>query len=215
MPRGVDSPAQPFDERCRSVNMGLSSRSPGPEVDEGTQAEGASLSRGTDLESDGSCTYAPASGDPKTLALHEPMMIALLAQCAVATVHRATAAERTIVSQAHELASRGAAGTEARTARTELADAVAVRVVERLGEGTVGDVREASRQGRTLVTEASVLDDVALMERVARRLRRFVRGLVDRTVEVAPEPAPPRIDDPTRALARRLLARSGFVRGQP
>jgi hypothetical protein len=143
------------------------------------------------------------------------MMLELLADCTRAMVRRAETAERTIVSQAHELASRGAAGTEARTARAELADAVAVRVVERLGGGTVDDFREASRQGRTLVTEASVLDDVALMERVARRLRRFVRGLVDRTVEVAPEPAPPRIDDPTRALARRLLARSGFVRGQP
>src|SRR5271170_5588068 len=56
MPRGVDSPAQPFGERCRSVSMGLSSRPPGSEVDEGIQPERLSLSRGTE-ESDGpACT---------------------------------------------------------------------------------------------------------------------------------------------------------------
>ena len=194
--------------------MGFSARTAGPELDEGIQPERLSLSWGTDLESDGACAYAPASGDPETLALHEPMMIALLAQCAVATVTRAETAERTILGLAHELAARNGAGAEARTVRTELADAVARRVVERLGEGAGDDAREPSRQGRTPVTEASILDDVALMERVSRRLRRFVQGLVNRTVEVAPEPVAPSIDDPTRALARRLLARSGFVRGE-
>jgi hypothetical protein len=158
---------------------------------------------------------ASVDGDAEPIVLHEPMMLALLASCTKAMVKRAETAERTIVSLARELAVRRAAGTEDRTARTELADAVAERVVERLGRGTIDDAREASNQGRTRITEASILDDVALVERVARRLRRFVRGLVDRTVEVVPEPAPPRIDDPTRALARRLLARSGFVRGQP
>jgi hypothetical protein len=64
---------------------------------------------------------------------------------------------------------------------------------------------------RTRVTEKMILDDVLLVERVARRLRRFVSGLVTRTIEVVPAP-PPVIDDATREKARRALARSGFVR---
>jgi hypothetical protein len=68
---------------------------------------------------------------------------------------------------------------------------------------------------RTRVTRDAILRDVAMMERLARRLRRFMMGLAEGTVEVDPEPRPPPIDDPTRALARRLLARSGFVKVKP
>jgi hypothetical protein len=93
-----------------------------------------------------------------------------------------------------------------------LADAVAVRVTELLADAAVAGEPRESRLGRTRVTEGAILSDVAVLERVARRLRRFVRSLVNRSVEVVAEPTPPRIDDPTRALARHLLARSGFVR---
>lgn len=70
-------------------------------------------------------------------------------------------------------------------------------------------------RARTRVTRDAVLRDVAMMERLARRLRRFMMGLTDGTVEVHLDPRPPPIDDPTRALARRLLARSGFVKVKP
>jgi hypothetical protein len=84
------------------------------------------------------------------------------------------------------------------------------RVVAELLEG--GPTPLAADRGR--ITEASILEDVVLVERVARRLRRFVQGIVTRTVEVTPVPQeePPPIDDVTRAKARRALARSGFVK---
>ena len=59
-------------------------------------------------------------------------MHGLLAACAVAMVKRAETAERTIVTQAHELSVRGAARRHASTAQAALADAVAERVSARL-----------------------------------------------------------------------------------
>jgi len=76
--------------------------------------------------------------------------------------------------------------------------------------------RAAISAGRTRVTEASILEDVVLVERAARRLRKFVTGLTDKTVEIAPPPkelSPS--DEAMRERARRALARSGFVRIKP
>jgi hypothetical protein len=84
-------------------------------------------------------------------------------------------------------------------------------VTARDDSAVVGPATSRHQHG-TPVTEASILSDVALVERVTRRLRRFVKGLVNRTLEIAPPLAVPTIDDPTRAHARRLLARSGFMR---
>jgi hypothetical protein len=65
----------------------------------------------------------------------------------------------------------------------------------------------------TQVTQKSVLEDVLVLERTARKLRRFVAGISNRTVEIAPLPREPRpIDEATREKARRALAKSGFVR---
>jgi hypothetical protein len=73
-------------------------------------------------------------------------------------------------------------------AEPDLADAVADRVVARLGVAAADlpAACERAQVQRTRVTEASVLDDVALLERAARRLRRFVRAIVTRTIEVTP-----------------------------
>jgi hypothetical protein len=112
------------------------------------------------------------------------------------------------------LASAGYTSTQGPSAVPALANAVADRVIERLGLAT-GDVAAAGapkHAGRTRVTEATILDDVVLVERVARRLRRFVQGLMNRTIEVTPAALPPAIDDVTREKARRALARSGFAR---
>lgn len=154
--------------------MGLSSRPPGSELDEGIQPEGLSRARGTELESGGSSAYAPTSGDPGPLALHEPMIIALLAQCAVATVHRATAAERTIVSQAHELSARGQAG---------LADAVAIRVAERLGEGPAASTAGTTKRGTSprgdgrYLSASDIADELAISRAEAYRLVRQMFAL--------------------------------------
>jgi len=68
---------------------------------------------------------------------------------------------------------------------------------------------EASRK----VTQKSILEDVLVLERAARKLRKFVTGISNRTVEMAPAPKEPRpIDEATRERARRALAKSGFVR---
>lgn len=65
----------------------------------------------------------------------------------------------------------------------------------------------------TQVTQQSVLDDVLVLERAARKLRKFVTGISNRTVEMAPPPKEPQpIDEATREKARRALAKSGFVR---
>jgi hypothetical protein len=79
---------------------------------------------------------------------------------------------------------------------------------------TAFDEPEAPHVPRTRITQATILQDVAAMERAARRLRRFVQGLAKCTVEVEPGPAatPPVIDEVMQARARRALARSGFVR---
>lgn len=101
--------------------------------------------------------------------------------------------------------------------RELLASVVADRVVEAL---RVAEQREDSLASpdehlgsRTPLTETAILSEIALVERVARRLRRFVRGLTNKTITVAPEAKPPamHIDDVTRAKARRALARSGFI----
>ena len=65
----------------------------------------------------------------------------------------------------------------------------------------------------TQVTQKSILEDVLVLERAARKLRKFVTGISNRTVEMAPAPKEPRpIDEATRERARRALAKSGFVR---
>ncbi len=76
------------------------------------------------------------------------------------------------------------------------------------------DEPEPPHVPRARITQAAILQDVAAMERAARRLRRFIQGLAKCTVEVVPPPAatPPVIDEVMQARARRALARSGFVR---
>jgi hypothetical protein len=110
---------------------------------------------------------------------------------------------------------------------TELPDPVsterslaALAHAQRVVDGPPDDASDpldasAPFHARTRVTRDAILRDVAMMERLARRLRRFMMGLAEGTVEVDPGPRPPLIDDPTRALARRLLARSGFVKVKP
>jgi hypothetical protein len=108
----------------------------------------------------------------------------------------------------------------AREAAERRLTAVLDLVADRLEDAAVTDTAtgrglDACPTARARVSEASILDEVALVERVMRRLRRFVQGLVTRSIEVEPAPPPAQIDDPTRALARRLLERSGFVRVDP
>jgi len=101
-----------------------------------------------------------------------------------------------------------------------LAAAVAERVVERLGavigeEGVPIPAEDVTPRARTRISEATILSDVAVIERAARRLRCFVRTVVSRAIEVAPTPPAPPVGDSARTLARRLLARSGFVSEDP
>lgn len=99
-----------------------------------------------------------------------------------------------------------------------LADAIADRVLDRLGvaDGDVAAHHGSNHVGRARVTCESILHDAVLVERVGRRLRRFVLGIATRAVEVVVDAdAAPPIDEVTREKARRALARSGFVRVTP
>jgi hypothetical protein len=66
--------------------------------------------------------------------------------------------------------------------------------------------------GPAHITEKAILEDVKVLERAARKLRRFVNGIANHTVEVAPPTVKPVVDEATREKARRALAKSGFVR---
>ena len=63
------------------------------------------------------------------------------------------------------------------------------------------------------VTEKAILEDVRVLERSARKLRRFVSGIANHSVEVVPTSKErPAIDEAAREKAKRAVAKSGFTR---
>ena len=93
--------------------------------------------------------------------------------------------------------------------------AVGERVVSTFGDedtASIEDLPEPTLGDRTPITEDAIPRDLAMVQRVARRLQRYVRGVTNGTLEIVREAERPRIDEPTRAAARRLLARAGFIR---
>jgi hypothetical protein len=58
----------------------------------------------------------------------------------------------------------------------------------------------------------TILRDVVAVERSMRRVRRYIASLTNKTITIAaPVKHIPRIDDVTRARARRALKRSSYV----